>query len=99
MTNGESAGLESLRGVFGFADFHLSVWTFGHLHVDGSHHGLATVFVDTRLTVIEHIPLSVNLADAAVGVARGIGRGDGVAVGILLAGSSVDDGSTVGERT
>ena len=64
---------ETLRGVFTLGDLHLSAGTFLHLHRDGSHHGLTGKLVETALAVIEHIPLTVDLADRAVGVAAHVG--------------------------
>ena len=75
------------------------------LHGDGGYHSLAGILVGTRLAVIEHVPLAVlalratrgraDLADTAVGIAVGCGRSYRVALLVLLAGASVDDGAAV----
>ena len=59
----EAVEFEALGVVFALADLHLAASAFFYLHLDGCHHGLTGIFVSTRLTVIEHIPLAVDLAD------------------------------------
>jgi hypothetical protein len=75
----EAIEREALAVVLALGDFDLAALAFFNLHVDGSDHGLTGVLVGAGLTMVEHIPLSVNLADRAVGVAVGRGRGNHVA--------------------
>ena len=49
--------------------------------------------------MIEHIPLVFNLANASVGVAVDGGRGKNISLLIKFARPSVDDSSSIGERT
>ena len=48
--------------------------------------------------MVEDIPLTIDLTDRAVGIAIRRGRGDGVALLVLLAGTTVDDGAAIGPR-
>ena len=97
-------GIETLEGkafrvVLAFRDLHLATSTFLYLYLDGSHHSLTGILVGTRLTMIEHIPLTIDLADRAVGVTIGHSRGDHLALFVLLAGTSVDDSAAISPWT
>ena len=66
-------GVEAVQGktltiVFSLANLHLASFAFFNFHLNGGHHGLTGIFIRARLTMIEHIPLTINLADRAVGV-------------------------------
>ena len=87
---------ETVAVVLALRDFHFAALAFFHLHVDGSHHGLTGIFVGTRMTMIEYIPLTIDLADRTVGIAVRYGRGNHVALLVFLTSTSVDDGAAVG---
>ena len=95
----QTLGAETLGGVFTLADEDLSTRTFLYLYLDRSHHSLTGILVGACLTMIEHPPLSVDLADAAVGIAVYCGRSDGVALLVDITCASVDDGTAIGPRT
>ena len=59
----EAVNGKSFRVVFSLGDLYLATFTFLDDYVDGGNHGLTGIFVQACLTVIEYIPLTVDLAD------------------------------------
>ena len=90
---------ETFGGVYALTDGDLSAQSFYYFNVDGSHHCLTCELVESCLSVIEHIPLAVDLTDAAVGVAVGGSSRDCVALLVDVASAAVDDGSAIGPRS
>ena len=89
----EAVKRKALGVVFSLADFHLAASTFFHLDGDGSHHCLTGIFVGACLTVVEDVPLAVDFANRAVGIAVRNGRGNDVALLVFLASTTIDDGA------
>ena len=95
----KSVQREALGGVFSLGYLDLATCAFFHLDGNGSHHSLTGKLVETRLTMIEHIPLTVDFADATVRIAGNIGRGNGVTLGVNVTGTSVNDSTAIGPWT
>ena len=94
----ESVECEAFRVVLALAYLNLAALTFLHLNLDRCNHSLTCVLVGACLAMIEHIPLAVDLADRAMGVAIHYSRCDGIAFLINLATTCIDYGSAIGPR-
>ena len=89
---------EAFGVVFAFADADLSTRAFLHRDLNRSHHSLTRELVESRLPVIENIPLTIDLADAAMRVTASIGRSDDASLLVGLACTAINNGAAIGPR-
>ena len=95
----ETIKCKAFGRVFALRNLYLAACSLLNTHFDRRHHGLTCELVKTALSVVEHIPLAVDFANAAVGVARRGGRGDDITLLVLLPCTTVDDSTAVSPWT
>lgn len=98
---GHGAAAFGRKGIV-TGNHHLAAFRHGTFvadHFHGSYHGLAGETETARRTVVEHVPLSVDLFHTAVSVVSGIGGDDTGTVAVEFGSAGVDQHTAALPRT